>query len=320
MDHPLTIDILIPTRGRPANIEKVSRSICESLAQPKLTGICFYVDNDDPASNAMTAKLRDAHVYDGLREVQVLIGNRLNLAETYNTMATYLNGAVMMYAADDIEFRTPGWDDVVRNAFWESGDRIWLMWAKDRARGDNPFPDHGFISRWSKQVLKYFFPVFPPHPKFPNAKGCSYTDIWLEGMYRHLGRVRYLSEIEIAHNHWATREGGAEGPMEFDRNYAIHSILSQWRRTPEFDARNAEMPEHASRLTRWVEFVERERPWLAENGWAPEETPCEPSTEKAATDESSSTPSAPSNRTRKSSGRTTRKGRGRKRTRTSSAG
>jgi len=318
---PLTLDILIPTRERPENMKAVLRSIRDTASDPKRITVAFYIDNDDAASMAVPGSLDVTEYCAPFKEIQFLHGPRGGLAGVYNLMTSYVNGDILMYAADDIEFRTKGWDLVVREAFWESVDRIWLMWGYDPAREAAPFPDHGFISRWGQRVVKYLFPTFGPHPKFPGSLPCSFTDVWLQPMYNMIDRTRYLPHIEIAHKHWCTRTDSAEGTLEIDRNYATHAVLGNWRRTLAMDARAAEIPQHADKLLKWIRFVEKERAWLVERGWAKEiPASCERSTAKAATAGSSSTPSARRSRTRKSSGRTTPKARARKRPTGSSAG
>lgn len=248
----LSIDILIPTRDRPDSIKAVMESALGSAANPKSINFCFYADDDDEASlDAMEAVKPWAAEQFG--EAQFLCGARESLVPIYNRMSGYTNGDIIMYAADDIEFVTPGWDDSVRAAFEEVADRTVLVWAHDPAR-EVPFPDHGFVSRWSKNCLRYLFIVFPPHPDYPDSPGIAMTDVWLHALYFELERLKYLPDIEIRHKHWRTN-AVANGNTKMDDSYAVSSVLTTWRATPEFVIRMKQVPLHAKYLTKWIEWV-----------------------------------------------------------------
>lgn len=253
--QPLTIDILIPSRGRPKEMHRVAESIVGSAANAKAITLCFFVDSDDKASLETEPAIRAA-VESQLRQFLLLHGAQQGLAPTYNTMRTYTNGGIIMYAADDLEFETRGWDDQVREAFRNCKDRMLLLWARDPARelrGDGSFPDHGFVSRWSTNLLKYLFPTFGKDPNIPDSKGASFTDIWLNTLYQRLGRVVYQKDATISHAHWYT----PGSTTEIDVSYALHSILTDWKIVPEYQARWADLPEHLRKLTKWIEFVAR---------------------------------------------------------------
>lgn len=265
---PLTFDILIPTRERPDNMLAVMRSLKEHSALPGNITVAFYVDHDDEASKAVIASVKD--LADGaFKELLFIMGERRPLVAAYNELAAYTNGDIIMYAADDIEFVTQGWDEMVADFFWESKDRIWLVWAFDPARPASNFPDHGFISRWGRNAVKYVFPSFGPHPKIPGSVGVAYTDVWLHAMYGFINRLKYLPDITIAHKHWHRREEAGGPVVDMDRTYFCSSIATQWRITPEYVVRNNEIPQHAEMLKQVIDFVERESDWLAEAGLAP---------------------------------------------------
>lgn len=256
----LGIDILIPTRERPNSVEQVLQSISKSAYEPKDICVFFYLDSDDRASLDRIDHWKDWLEKMPLGKVTFVGGPRTNLAAAYNHLATYTAGDIFMYAADDISFNTPGWDEVIRDFFLKSVDRTWLVWADDPAREDG-FPDHGFMSRWAKNCLRYIFPVFPPHPDVPDAKGIAFTDIWLKAVYEQLGRLKQLKEIEIAHNHWT------QG-TPFDDNYVRHAIIQKFHATAEYGARINEIPKHVGHLRNFINWWEgtkkQELPkWLA---------------------------------------------------------
>ncbi|MDD4892239.1 MAG: hypothetical protein PHU85_20140 [Phycisphaerae bacterium] len=245
----LTLDILIATRGRPEKLTRVLQSIHETAAHPEAVRVLIYIDPDDAETHAALPKIKQwvksEHVK--LALAKVLCGGAVNQAEAYTTMAIGGDGDIIMYAADDIEFKTPGWDDAVRKAFTDQKDRILLVWCHDPARED-PFPDHGFVSRWSVRCLGYLFPSFPPAQE--GDHGISFTDVWLKPLYGKLGRLKYLPDVTIEHVHWKTSED-----VPLDDNYVRQCILAELHNRDEMQRRVAEMPQHARRLQKYIDWV-----------------------------------------------------------------
>ena len=252
---PLTFDLLIPTRGRPDNILRVAKSARDSADDPKRVTLCFWLDIDDEASAAVEGELRK-EMEGTIRETIFLRGPHVPLPMTYNEMAQWVHGDVMMYAADDIDFVTKGWDTAVEAEFQKVKDRALLVWCHDPARGDEVFPDHGFISRWSRMVLKYVFPMLPADPEGGRNVPIYFADIWLNDLYRLLDRRVYLPDITISHRHWYKTEPKQGERAALDDNYVRTAILTHWRMRPT-DLRNRDVLEaHANLLREWMAWVE----------------------------------------------------------------
>ncbi len=251
-----TIDILIPSRKRPEALEKAIRSIHDTAAEPDKVTVAVWADADDKATGEKVAEIAK-WAEKKLREIVLLHGKPRILSDIYNELAGWTEGEVIMYAADDIVFETDGWDDAVRKAFLEYKDRIALVWCHDPSRPDyGQFPDHGFISRWAMNTVKYVFPSFPPHPDYAKATGISFTDIWLNTLYTHLKRTKLLADTYIRHDHWHPRYDGDSHDKPLDDNYCRHAILSSFRKTPEFAMRMAELPTHAATLQKFIDWVD----------------------------------------------------------------
>ncbi|KKL73865.1 hypothetical protein LCGC14_2070630 [marine sediment metagenome] len=256
MPDPHTIDLLIPTRGRPSSLKPLLKNIRDTASEPKNITACFWADRDDP-DTGKAAQAAKEELEESFREIIVLNGDRQGIADVYNEMSSWVNGDLIGYLADDVEFRTDGWDEKVCEAFGEFPDRIVLVHLFDPARPkDEQFPDHGFISRWAKMCLKYVFPVFPPHPDVVNAVGISFTDIWLSPLYDLLDRRKHLPDVILKHRHWCSRGDGTEADAELDDNYVEHAITSKWRKTEEFTVRIAELPQHAETLKKFIRWAE----------------------------------------------------------------
>lgn len=250
-----TIDILIPTRERPEALEKTIRSLHDTASTPDKITVAVYVDTDDkPSGEKVTEIAKWAEKK--LREIIMCAGKPILLSDTYNELAGWTEGEIVMYAADDLVFETKGWDDRIREEFLAHKDRILLAWCHDPARPDyGQFPDHGFVSRWSLNTVKYVFPTFPPHPGYAHSKGVSFTDIWLNAMYAQLERTKLLADVFIRHDHWHPRHDGDSHEKPLDDNYVRHAILSTFRKTPEYNLRVKEIPKHAATLQKFIDWV-----------------------------------------------------------------
>lgn len=250
-----TIDILIPTRERPESLEATIRSLHDTATEPDKITVATFVDVDDKPSGDKINEIAE-WAKDKLREIVLCVAKPQLLSDAYNAMSEWTDGEVLMYAADDLVFETQGWDVAVKAAFKKYKDRVVLVSCHDPARPDkNQFPDHGFISRWATNTLKYVFPTFPPHPDIENAKGMAFTDIWLNSIYTQLGRTEALPDVVIRHKHWHPRHDGASHDQPLDDNYVRHAILHTFRKTPEYARRLQELPLHAATLQKFIDWV-----------------------------------------------------------------
>ena len=190
----MKIDLLIPTRGRPDNVWRVLRSICATRAKPELISAHLWVDDDDKATLAIEPELTRAGVH-------VHSGARATLSDAYNALAEKSSGEILFSGADDIVFRTPGWDEQVREQF--AADSFCLVYGDDCLQHEN-LCTHPFVSRKAVDALGYFY---------PETDGVNVTDVWLLFMYRELRRLRYLPDVVIEHMHFL------RGLAEYDETY-----------------------------------------------------------------------------------------------------
>lgn len=143
--------------------------------------VLAYVDDDDPH--------RDA--YSKIGNARVLIGSRIVLSDCWNQLAAQARGDILGMAADDIRYRTPGWDTKIREAFAQYADRIVFVYGRDGIH-DEKLGTHGFVSRrWIETVGYFTWPGFP----------ADYADTWLHDVAKRIGRAVYLPDILIEHLH-----------------------------------------------------------------------------------------------------------------------
>ena len=149
----------------------------------------MYIDEDDSETQ---------EAIDGLRkdfpDLRILCccGTKVLLAQTYNILYMHSGASIMFSGADDIVFRTQGWDDEIRREFASVPDQILLVYGDDCLQREK-LCTHPFISRRAAEVCGYFY---------PNIEGVSLTDIWLFLMYKNIDRLKYRADMVIEHMHW----------------------------------------------------------------------------------------------------------------------
>ena len=100
------ISLLIPTRDRPSNVRRTIESVKNTVSQPNLIEMLFYVDLDD--ETFPTEVLR--------KNIKIVRGPRMWLSVIQNILYANASGEIIMYSADDVVFETHGWDEKVRDA------------------------------------------------------------------------------------------------------------------------------------------------------------------------------------------------------------
>jgi hypothetical protein len=173
------ISVLVPTRGRPANVARLLESAQET-AETEVEFI-FYVDEDDASSHDVI----DRH------GATRLVGPRVVLSETWNRCWERATHDVAMQCGDDIVFRTYGWDARVLAEFERFPDRIVFVHGEDGIQGDR-IGTHGFLHRNWVTTVGYFVP-----PYFSS----DYNDLWLSEVADALGRRVFLPNVYTEHMH-----------------------------------------------------------------------------------------------------------------------
>lgn len=196
------ISLLIPTRERPNNVQRLIDSLVANSSNINNLQLCFYIDGDDTLSSNVD--------YKGIPYARV-IGPRINLSDTYNHIIKVAEYDILMIAGDDITIKTKNWDLKVIEAFTNAPkDKIILAGARPeqslnaQAGVEENFITHFFIHKnWGK-VTGYTCP-----PYF----WADYTDTWFNEIAANLNR-KVIIDMEIEHHHWINNKA------EFDETYS----------------------------------------------------------------------------------------------------
>ncbi len=179
------ISVLVPTRNRPASVERLLTSAFET-ADTEVEFI-FYVDDDDTSDYSEMDK-------NGATKI---VGPRVVLSEMWNRCAESASFDVMMHCGDDIIFRSAGWDTRILAEFDKVPDKILFVHGNDGFQGST-IGTHGFLHRNWVDVTGYFVP-----PYFSS----DYNDLWLTEVADALGRRVYLSDVSTEHMHPVAGKG-----------------------------------------------------------------------------------------------------------------
>lgn len=211
-NKPPLISILVPSRGRPGEFRRLVDSALSTSTFPNRIEVVAYLDDNDPETVSYPYR-------PGLRYIT---GEQILLSECWNRCAELAEGDILMHCGDDIVFRTPGWDSVVRKAFEAVPDRIVLVHGDDCTPNTDALATHGFLHRRWYETLGYFVP-----PLFSS----DWNDVWLTEVADMIGR-RVKVPIVTDHMHYAF------GRAEYDETYrqreergAADEVVKTFRQT-----------------------------------------------------------------------------------------
>jgi len=166
----MKISILLPSRNRPVEFERMWRSAINTADNVEDIEFIVYRDIDDHSEYKYPIQHR------------VVKGGRVVLSQMWNLCIPVAEGEIFMQCGDDIVFLTKGWDTLVRNAFEASPDKILFVHGDD-GFWSSSFGTHGFVHRKWYEILGYFTPPF---------YSSDYGDTHINDIADILGRRMYL--------------------------------------------------------------------------------------------------------------------------------
>lgn len=173
------ISLVCPSRHRPASMERFVTHALETATNP--VEVVFVLDDDDPESHDKASKLG----------CSLSVVPRQALSNYWNLGAQVASGDILGIMADDIVFRTAGWDELVQGEFERYPDRIVFVFGRDGLH-DEQLGTHGFLHRrWIEAVGHFTVPDF----------SCDYVDTWIDDVASRIDRRSYLPTLYTEHLH-----------------------------------------------------------------------------------------------------------------------
>jgi hypothetical protein len=179
-------------------MQEVWDTALASAAKPDELEIVFYIDQavSEKAIQELS-RIDDHESLEKLEEmksdqVKAVFGpRRMYIGRLWNAAYKESSGEIVMLCADDLRFRTSGWDDAVREAILVYKDRINLVWADDKICGST-LPTHPFVHRnWVESVGHFACPFLLS----------ARIDHYLLCLARRVRRSTYLKDVVIEHMH-----------------------------------------------------------------------------------------------------------------------
>ena len=202
------ISILLPTRGRPHNMEGIWYSAHSFAENKNDLSIHFYVDDDDLVSKSMLCELDDKF----RDQIGAVVGERITMSDMTNELyKTIEKPEIVMFAGDDILFRTPGWDKIVHREMAKYKDKIVLLGGDDGYNKETI--THGFLHRNWIETVGYVVP--------PGYVG-DYADTWVNDLAIRINR-RVRIPIMTEHMHWAAGKGPMDKTMQ-EKNHRTYNV------------------------------------------------------------------------------------------------
>lgn len=185
--------VMVPTRGRPEQCKRLIKSFAETT-ELDTTDLLFITDGDDKSYEGM----------DWGTAIHAVLNPRESLSGKLNRTAdanTELYD-VLMFAADDHVFVTPGWDRLML-AKLESAGGTGMIYPDDKRRQD--VPEIIMISSDIVKLLGHFANPMLRHYYLDNT--------WGE-LGKKSGLIKFCPEAVIEHKHYSVCED-----TEYDQTY-----------------------------------------------------------------------------------------------------
>jgi len=189
----MKISIIMPTRNRPDNLQRLFDSLIATVADPLNVEVSSRIDEDD----ILSKQVFDNYIGRGFN-CRYIIGPRSaeRLNPLWNDAWKNATGEIYMMSGDDFVFRTPGWDTVIRNEFEKSSDKIRFIFGEDGIQ-HAALGTHGFIHKNWTDALGYFVQPY-----------CMiyYFDTWNDEIAKMIGRKTYLPNLFFEHMHHSVQK------------------------------------------------------------------------------------------------------------------
>jgi len=125
------VTILTPTRNRPDRLRRMARSLGATVERKDRVVHRIYVDDDDTSSLALrrSGEIEDLAGY----RVAWVVGPRPRvLSDAWNALWREIDPASLLIGiCDDLEFLTPGWDEILRRHLTSFADGIAVGYIPD---------------------------------------------------------------------------------------------------------------------------------------------------------------------------------------------
>jgi hypothetical protein len=199
--------VIVPTRGRRGQCERLLKSFTETAT---CADLLFVLDPDDTETyagmdwgEAAVAELAPREYLSGK-----LNKTALAMADVYG---------VLMFAGDDVVFRTEAWDRIMLATLEDMGGSGWV-YPDDKRRSD--VPEHWMCSSDVVKALGWF-----ANP----ALNHFYLDNSIAELGKRAGMIRWCPQAVVEHLHYSVCAETEHDEVKFGASDL--QAFQQWRST-----------------------------------------------------------------------------------------
>tara|TARA_R110000824_G_scaffold89658_2_gene219636 strand:- start:5547 stop:6251 length:705 start_codon:yes stop_codon:yes gene_type:complete len=228
------IAVVLPTRNRPLKLERFIESVYSTCYNQDNVKIYLYTDLDDTVTNPKIQEISNKYP----NKIGVVSGPRILMSQTANALLPYVKEDIFFLGADDLIFRTAGWDETLISFFDEHADKVVLAYGDD---GFQPtLATHPILHRNWVESVGYLTP-----PYFES----DYADTWINTMADIIGRKEKLSFVNEHMHYYA---GKSEADSTFVENRGRYSFQDP---TLVFNCLRPVLERDAARLSKKIEDI-----------------------------------------------------------------
>jgi hypothetical protein len=228
------IAVLVPSRGRPWNVERLHSAIMDTALAPENVDVWLRLDHGDDELEGYTTSEVPVH--------RLIIDRRTRLGASWNELASAALASPRGYShlalwGDDVVPETTGWDKILTERTERDGpgwvygnDGVWDHTYGDPIAGQLVLPTATLVSREIVEALGWVSPAVLIHLCIDLA----WRDLGLATntlMYESGVMIRHLHRIMGAPDDATYREAN-EGANATHDHHSYHP----WRLSEEFDA------------------------------------------------------------------------------------
>jgi len=187
------IALLVPSRERIGKKALLADSIAKTTDNLDNVRLYYGVDMDDPTRDK-AYEIAEKHEF--VKIIDIPAGPFKGLGRLWNICAKETDEEIIAMIGDDMVFMTPSWDKHVIKEFEAplvAEDGFKMVYCYDGRHG-RKMAVNAFINRSYVDLTGYFM-----REEFM----CDFIDLWLHQVYASIGRLKYLGNIHIEHNHWS---------------------------------------------------------------------------------------------------------------------
>jgi hypothetical protein len=236
----MRFSIIIPTRARVSNIQRILASLNLTLEQPNKTEVILRLDDDDGEVLEACKKINTKYK---LKKV-VKPRNEDFLSDLWEDCRERAVGSRFMMCADDVVFKTKNWDAIVAQGTPNPEKLFHFVYGNDKIHGKG-LATLPIVSRAWVETVGYFV---------PRGYTCDYCDTHLQDIAIRLNKlgcnvIQYFDNVVFEHRH------PVAGKAKWDKTYSFRRKKHD-KAVREYNHRAVERAKKAERLAKIAKKID----------------------------------------------------------------